>query len=322
MTMGFGHHIKQFLRRRTILKEVARIKAMTVGQIMTKYIITIRAEDEVIKAATKMVAEDISCLVVADGDKPIGIISERDFLRKVPLSKAVFTMKVKDIMTPDPVTVPPSMPLTEAVALMKSKGFRRLIVAEHGKMLGVVTQTNFTRTLSELFVSYPLASGLLAKDIMTTKILTVSPKNTVAEGKQKMLKADVGAIIIMDKDQPVGIFTEYDILMQFYDQHGKLEMSDIGKYMRKYVRAVPPDASLFAANRLMLEKNMRRLLIVDGTKAAGIITQTDICRYMYSAFDTVLKTAQDSKTDLKRFSLNAEIHGEFHGDHLKVYDVE
>jgi CBS domain-containing protein len=157
---------------------------------------------------------------------------------------------------------------------------------------------------------------------MTDKVLTVSPQNTVAEGKQKMLKADVGAIIIMDKKMPIGIFTEYDIVMQFYDQHGKLQMSDIGKYMRKYVRAVPPETSIFAANRLMLEKNMRRLLIVKGTEVAGIVTQTDICRYLYGQFEEMLAAAQDAKIELKRFSLDSEIHGEFRGEHLKVYEIE
>ena len=188
-------------------------------------------------------------------------------------------------------------------------------------MLGVVTQTDFTRTLAKVFSTYPVIPELTAGHIMTPKVLTVSPKNTVAEGKQKMLKANVGAIIIMDKNVPVGIFTEYDVVMQFYDQHGKLEMNDIGKYMRKYVRAVSSDTSIFEANKLMLEKNMRRLLIVEGTEVKGILTQTDICRYTYGVFDKVIAAAMSPDANLKQLRSKVDMQGEFRSEHLKVYTI-
>lgn len=321
--------IRRALRRRAVRKEIAAIRRLTVGDIMTKYVITVKPEDDVIKAATKMIAEDISCLVVANETKALGVLSERDFLRKVPLTSKVFSMKVKDIMTPDPVTVPRSMKLTDAVALMKSKGFRRLIVAEEGRMLGIVTQTDFTRTLMRTFNSYPEAQALTLGSIMTQKVLMVTPKESVAQAKQKMLKADVGAIIIVDKLKdpiPLGIFTEYDVVMQFYDQHGKLEMKDISHYMRKYVRAMPETETIFEANRLMLQKNMRRLLIVDGKdkggQILGIVTQTDITRFTYTSLDIIEKSAADPKNEMKRFSFSTEIHGEFWTEHLKVYDIE
>jgi CBS domain-containing protein len=323
--MGLFNAIRRTVRRRAIHKEVARLRELTIGDIMTKYVITVKPSEDVIKAATKMIAEDISCLIVAENDTAIGILSERDFLRKVPLSKEVFRLKVKDIMTANPVVVPRSTRLSDAVKLMKEHGFRRLIVQENGKLLGIVTQTDFTKALMRCFSSYPAVPELTLAHIMNRKVLTVTPKNSVAQAKQKMLKANVGAIIIVDKEKnpvPLGIFTEYDVVMQFYDQHGKLEMKDISSYMRKYVRAMPQTETIFEANRLMLEKNMRRLLVVDNDKIAGIVTQTDICRYAYDVLGLIDKAADDAKADLKRFSLSTEIHGEFRSEHLKVYDIE
>jgi CBS domain-containing protein len=323
--MSLFDSIRRVIRRRAVHREVAKLKALTVGEIMTTYVVTVKPHDEVVKAATKMIAEDISCLVVADEGRILGVLSERDFLKKVPLSKAVFTMKVKDIMTANPVTVPRSMKLPEAVALMKAKGFRRLIVAEDGKMLGIVTQTDFTKTISKIFTSFPSIAELTCGHVMTKKVLTVTPKETVAQAKQKMLKVDCGAIIIVDKvsnPEPLGIFTEYDIVMQFYDQHGKLEMRDISHFMRKYVRATAATTSLFEANRLMLSKNMRRLLIVDDKKIIGIVTQTDICRYLYGVLDVIDKAADKPDIFLDRFYLSTEIHGEFKSEHLKVYTLD
>jgi CBS domain-containing protein len=321
--MGLFASIRNAWRRHKIRGEITKLRSLTVADIMTKYVITVKPDDEVVKAATKMIAEDISCLVAFDGDKAVGVISERDFLRKVPLSKAVFSMKVKDIMSANLISVTPGTKLTDAVALMKEKHIRRLLVMEEGRLLGVVTQTDFTRAIGKMLRTYPAVEALSAARIMTRDVVGVTPKNSVAQAKEKMLKADVGAIIIMDKDQVAGIFTEYDIVMQFYDQHGKLEMNDIAKYMRKYVRAVPMDTSVFAANRLMLEKNMRRLLVTDNdAKIAGIVTQTDICRFVYTNVDLIEKSLDDPKADLRCPRTDTQTRGEFKTEHLRVYTVQ
>lgn len=317
--------IRKGFRRRKLRKEIAELRKLTVGDIMTKYVITVRPEDEVIKAATKMIAEDISCLIVAVDSTPVGILSERDFLKKAPFDTKVFKMKVKDIMTPDPITVPRSMGLEKAVALMKQHNFRRLIVAEENKLLGVVTQTDFTRTLSNIFTIYPSMPELTIGHIMTKRVVSITPKDSILKAKESMTKGDVGAVLIVNNQKegtPLGIFTEYDVVMQFYDQHGKFEVKPVENYMRKHVRAMPPTETVFEANRLMLSKNMRRLLVVEGDKIVGIVTQTDICRYTYGAMEMIGKASEDAKADLKSFPLSTEIHGEFRGEHLKVYNVE
>jgi CBS domain-containing protein len=320
--MSLFDSIRQRIRKRAVLKELAKVRNLTVGEVMTKYVITIKQDDDVVKAATKMIAEDISCLVVMQENAIVGVLSERDFQRKAPLSPKIFQMKVKDIMRPEVVTIAPEAKLPEAVALMINRNVRRLIVMQDGKMTGIVTQTDFTKTLSKVFTAYPVAKELQVDKIMSRDVLMTTPKGTVADAKQRMLKANVGCILIADKGTALGIFTEYDVVMQFYDQQDKLQMNDIGKYMRKYVRALPPDASIFEANKLMLEKNMRRVLIVEGEKIVGIVTQTDICRKGYSMLDTVEKAANGTDAAFKRFAINPAIHGEFHGDHLKVYSVE
>jgi CBS domain-containing protein len=324
--MGLFDSIRRMVRRKRILKQSARLRAMTVGEIMTKYVITIRAEEEVIKAATKMIAEDISCLVVAGQDgTPMGVLSERDFVTRVPLTNKVFSLKIKDIMTPNPVTIPSTTKLVDAVALMRERNFRRLMVVDNGKMVGIVTQTDFTRAIRKVFTSYPLIPDLTVGHIMDPNVMEVTPKQTIVDVKQKMMKTNAGAVLIVDnlKDPtPIGIFTEYDAVMQFYDQREKLEIKRIEEYMRKYVRAVDQGTSIFEANTLMLEKNMRRLLIVQDTKIVGIMTQTDVCRYLYGAIDLIESSAAKPDATLRRFSVQPEIHGEFHGEHLKVYTVE
>jgi CBS domain-containing protein len=322
--MGIFDRFIRSSRRKDILKGVATLRSMTVSEVMTRYVITVRPDDEVVKAATKMIAEDISCIVVVDGETPVGIISERDILKRVPLSKKVFAMKVGDVMRKPIITVTPQTKLPDAVNVMIKNSIRRLVVVENGKLVGLITQTDFTKAIERNFKAYPITPDLVVNNIMSKKIFMVPATGNIAQAKDVMIKNDIGVVIIVDKlrdPSPLGILTEYDIVMQFYDQQGELELKDIKDYMRKYVRAVPAGTSLFQTNRLMLEKNMRRTLVVDGTKMIGIVTQTTICRYFYPNLHLIEKAATDPNVELRKFSLAAEIHGEFHGEHLKVYDI-
>jgi len=321
--MGLFEKILNGMRRRRSVKELVALRSLTVGEIMTKYLITVKPNDDVVKAATKMIAEDISCLIVIDGESLAGVISERDFLLKVPLTKKVFDMRVREIMKKDPVICPPTTKAEDAVKMMIKAGVRRVIVVNGTKPIGIVTQTDFTRAISKHITAYPDVPEMKVEHYMTSDVLCVTSEKSVADAKQAMLKRKVGAVIIIDAKErtPVGIFTEYDVVMQFYDQHGKLEMKDIGAYMRKYVRAAPRETSVMEANRLMLEKNMRRLMIVEGDKMVGIMTQTDICRKFFTeGIDVFNKSIADPALKWKR--LSTALHGEFKTEHLKVYDHE
>jgi CBS domain-containing protein len=323
--MGLFSGIVRSWRKRKVIKGIVTLKTLTVGDIMSKYVITSKPDEEVIKASTKMIAEDISCIVVVDGDKPIGVLSERDILKRVPLTNKVFALKVKDVMRKPIVTVPPTMGLQEAVGVMTKNSIRRLVVVKDGKLVGLVTQTDFTKALAKSFPSYPVVKEFSVSATMNKEVLMIPSSGKISQARDAMLKHDSGVVIIVDnmkQKTPIGIMTEYDIVMQFYDQQGKLDMKDIKDYMRKYVRAVPQETSIFQTNKLMLEKNMRRALVVDGMKIAGIITQTSICRYVYPHLDDIEKALRDPKVELRKFNMTTTIHGEFRGEHLKVYDID
>jgi CBS domain-containing protein len=323
--MGLFSGIARAWRRRQALKGIDRLRNTTVGELMSRYVVSVRPEEEIIKASTKMIAEDISCIVVVENDTPVGILSERDILKRVPLSKKVFAMKVKEVMRHPIITVTPETRLPEAVAIMSKNSIRRLVVVKDGKLAGLLTQTDFTKAIAKALPVYPVVPELSVSSVMSKKVFMVAASGNIEQAKDTMIKNDVGVVLIVDKvkdPQPIGIMTEYDIVMQFYDQQGQLDLKDIKDYMRKYVRAVPSETSVFQTNRLMLEKNMRRALVVDGTKIAGMITQTNICRFVFPNLDMIERVTKDPKTVLRKFSLATQIHGEFHGEHLKIYDIE
>jgi CBS domain-containing protein len=91
--------------------------------------------------ALKLMAEkEIGALVVLEGGALAGIMSERDYARKVILhGKSSHDIPVRDIMTSNVVTVTPSQTVDQCMALMTSKRFRHLPVTEAGKLVGLVS---------------------------------------------------------------------------------------------------------------------------------------------------------------------------------------
>lgn len=95
---------------------------------------------------TQLNKHGVGALLVMEGDKLIGIISERDIIRKLIGNKSdPHTTPVADIMTRDPLTVSPTMTVQEAMKLVTEKRFRHLPVVENGKLLGIISIGDLTR---------------------------------------------------------------------------------------------------------------------------------------------------------------------------------
>ena len=91
-------------------------------------------------AITLMTEKSVGALLVTENDTLVGVISERDYLRKVALmGRASQTTEVKDIMTPHPFTVTPTDSLTPCMELMTEKRIRHLPVIENGKPIAMLS---------------------------------------------------------------------------------------------------------------------------------------------------------------------------------------
>lgn len=98
------------------------------------------------ECAVKLNQTGVGALLVMEGDKLVGIISERDLIRKLFGSNLDPTsVKVSQLMTKDPLTVLPSMTVQEAMKLVTEKRIRHLPVVEKGKLLGIISIGDLTR---------------------------------------------------------------------------------------------------------------------------------------------------------------------------------
>lgn len=121
----------------------------TVQDVMTKDVVTIEADKTVLEAAQLMTEKEIGDLVVMEGTTPVGIVTERDFVRRVVAQKRSLDCKVSDIMTTPLWVVYYDTPLKEAARKMIARNIRRMPVLKKKELVGILTATDFARHLSK-----------------------------------------------------------------------------------------------------------------------------------------------------------------------------
>ena len=109
-------------------------------QIKGKDVWSIGPDQSVFDALRMMAQKDVGALLVMEGDKMIGIVSERDYARKVVLlGKASKDTLVREIMTQDVFTIHPDQMIEECMALMTARRIRHIPVELDGRILGVIS---------------------------------------------------------------------------------------------------------------------------------------------------------------------------------------
>lgn len=145
---------------------------MKVQDIMAKQIISLKPDDSFLDAVNLIIKHKISGIPVLDGDECIGIVSEKDLLKKLfptyeelfevdvdaPLYKydlenlehktaEVKGIKIKDIMKTEVIFVDPELPILEAASMMILYRVRRLPVLEKHKLVGIISQGDVFRAI-------------------------------------------------------------------------------------------------------------------------------------------------------------------------------
>jgi signal-transduction protein with cAMP-binding, CBS, and nucleotidyltransferase domain len=120
-----------------------------VKDIMTKKVVTIEANKTVIEATIVMTEKNVSNLIVMHDSTPTGIVTERDFVRKVLAKNKSTTTKISEIMSTPLRVIDPNAPIKEAARKMIRKGIRRLPVIDDNKLVGIITTTDIAKQLSK-----------------------------------------------------------------------------------------------------------------------------------------------------------------------------
>jgi CBS domain-containing protein len=111
----------------------------SVADLMTRDLLTVEPSDTLGEAAQKMTERGVGSVVVSDYGRMVGILTERDVMKAVAGRVHSSEARVREWMTAEPVTVPPSTPVEEAGQIMLDRGFRHLPVVDDDRPVGIVS---------------------------------------------------------------------------------------------------------------------------------------------------------------------------------------
>jgi len=151
---------------------------------------------------------------------------------RAPVSEQVLPLRVRDVMSMSPVTIPPSMSVHEAHALMQQRKVRHLPVLQGGCLVGIVSDRDIRLVLPSPATSLAvweirhLLDALTVGEMMTCFVMTTAPDRLMTEAVGRMLGHRVGALPVVEDRRVVGILTRTDVLRAFRRVSPALSVTD------------------------------------------------------------------------------------------------
>jgi len=116
--------------------------------IMKEEVVTVDSAATIMDAAKKMDEKNIGCVIVMEKERPLGILTERDFVKKIAINEKPMSTPVKSVMSAPLISVDPDATVWELAELMKIKRVHKVPVIQENKLLGIVTTTDITALCS------------------------------------------------------------------------------------------------------------------------------------------------------------------------------
>ena len=268
---------------------------LQVSDVMSKYVHTISSGETLVSAANKMYEESISCLVVVEGEKVEGILTEKDLLKSIALKEKDFAETIiKEKMSSPVVSIPPCISILDASEVMRTKSIKQLPILDGDQLAGIVTQTDLTRALT----SYGMWKDV--SEIMTPNPTVIHVTDNAENAAKEMNSNNLSCIVAIDNDLIKGIVTQRDLLKvisNFKQQPADITVEQI---MTSPVITVNPSHSVCSSFKTMEQKRIRRIVVAENGIPCGIVTQTDV----FKAIKDKLQKQEEKNIQLLESSEN------------------
>ena len=115
-----------------------------------------------------------------------------------------------------------------------------------------------------------------ARDLMTSPAECLAPEETLVDAARMFSKYDVGSMPVVDGDTLVGVITDRDIIVEGVAKNLDLADTQISKIMSKNVVTVDVTDDALVVARVLADKQIRRVPVVDGDRVVGVVSQADV----------------------------------------------
>jgi CBS domain-containing protein len=204
--------------------------------------------------------------------------------------KAVREGEIMAIASRDVVSVPPTMTIIGAIEKMTECGFRRLPVTDAGtrKLRGIVTAGDIIDMMGGgnkyNLVKKKHGGNLLPalnesiREIMTSKVVTLQSDAKIADAASLIVKKHIGGLPVVDEEEVLaGIVTERDVMKVLSAER---RAGLVEEAMSTALKVTGPETPIGEATREMIAHRFRRLPVVKDDVLYGIVTATDIMKYL------------------------------------------
>lgn len=222
-----------------------------------------------------------SYILVTDGDKLVGVLTERDVVCLSAFGRDLAGLSVADAMTRNPIALKDTdyKDIFSVISLLEKHGIRHLpVVNPKGQLQGIVTNETLERSLEP---AHLLRMRTVA-EVMTAEVVSAPPTTTAMELARIMARERVSCVAIVASQPeaivPVGIVTERDIVQ--YQLLG-LNLAELpaSQVTIAPLYCLAPEDTLLTAREQMERLRVRRLVVTRSDRSlAGIITQTSLLK--------------------------------------------
>jgi len=176
-----------------------------VEDIMSKDLIFITPTSQIKEACRIMTSEGIGSLVVGDGVRIVGIVTERDLIRNC---KVPGDTKVGDVMNVEPLVATKNAKLSEIADFMKSYWQRHAVIIDEKKPIGIISAKDIGRAL----LARRNLEDLAAEGFMTVDVYKVTPDSSLETARMLMAEKNIGFLPVVDARSLLGSISEREIL--------------------------------------------------------------------------------------------------------------
>ncbi len=241
----------------------------TVADVMRRNVECISPTQNLRVASTILGEKHIGSLVVIGSCGPIGLLTETDIIWKViAVERDLSTTLALEVMSISFGRIAADASLKEAAKTMLEKK-KRLLVFEGDELIGIVTATDLVRGIAEA----NLAVGV--EGVMSKKLFCLDEEATALDAAKMMADKRIGSVIVTKDDEPYGIFAERDLIT-------KVAARDIPFTTQlRFLLSTPlitasVNVTLSGAAKIMVEKGIKRLPLLQGEDFVGIVTARDL----------------------------------------------
>jgi len=119
-----------------------------VKDVMISDLTTLDVSTSIRDAAKLMDEKDIGCIIVTKNQLPIGILTERDFVKRIAAKEKSLTASLEEVMSSPLIEIDPNETVWEAAQIMKTNNIHKLPVKQDNQIIGIVTTTDLVKICS------------------------------------------------------------------------------------------------------------------------------------------------------------------------------